>query len=62
MTSDNDKKPSMIFQAKILTATSPGGLFLMNAINLPVFKPDETKFFGDIIKATLDHRRKTKER
>ena len=45
-----------------MTSTLPGGIPLLNALNIPIFKPEETDFFAKIVKATLEHRKKSKER
>ena len=60
--SAESKATCLLFQFKVILSLVPGGVSLLNALKIPIFKPDETNFFGNIIKATLDHRKKTKER
>lgn len=47
---------------KIFTRFLPGGSYLHQKLGLDIFKPKETRFFMNIIKSTIRHRRETGDR
>ena len=50
---------SRMEKMKFILYATPIGKLVMDLLDIPVFKPDETQWFSNIIKATMEARKKS---